>query len=78
MNISTSSQLGFLVNCDSFVPMRPEVPSPVSYFPYFDGKFLAVAASLNGGNNLKAFVKMLRQWFQTFGIIAIDSLFENF
>jgi len=38
------------------------VVMPVEYFPYFDGKYLAVAASLNGGNTLAAFVRMLQQW----------------
>jgi sedoheptulokinase len=35
---------------------------PVEYFPYFNGKYLAVAASLNGGNTMAAFVRMLQQW----------------
>ncbi|WAR02224.1 SHPK-like protein [Mya arenaria] len=57
------------LDCEGFVPRKPEVPSPVSYFPYFNSTFLAMAASLNGGNNLKAFVKMIQQWFQTFDVV---------
>jgi sedoheptulokinase len=34
----------------------------IEYFPYFGEKYLAVAASLNGGNTLATFVKSLQQW----------------
>ena len=67
MNISTSSQLCFPVHCSNFTPARSDNPSPISYFPYFDEQYLAVAASLNGGNVLTHFVKMLQQWFSEFG-----------
>ena len=55
------------VSCKGFVPSHSEAPTPVKFFPYFQGTYLAVAASLNGGNVLEAFVKMVQQWFQTFG-----------
>ncbi|KAH3885353.1 sedoheptulokinase-like isoform X2 [Dreissena polymorpha] len=68
MNISTSSQIGFRIDCPGFSPPKQDVPAPVSYFPYFDNGYLAVAASLNGGNILKAFVRMLQQWVGTLGL----------
>ena len=34
----------------------------MEFLPYFDGKYLAVAAALNGGNVLASFVAMLQQW----------------
>jgi pheromone shutdown protein TraB len=43
------------------------VVMPVEYFPYFHGKYLAVAASLNGGNALAAFVCMLQKWIHELG-----------
>lgn len=43
------------------------VVTPVEYFPYFDQKYLAVAASLNGGNALAAFVCMLQHWTHELG-----------
>ncbi|XP_031350796.1 sedoheptulokinase-like isoform X2 [Photinus pyralis] len=66
LNISTSAQLAFVV--ENYEPTNgpPEV-SPIEYFPYFHGKFLAVAASLNGGNALAMFVKMLQQWTMELG-----------
>ena len=42
--------------------------STVEYFPYFGKTYLAVAASLNGGNCLAAFVKMLQQWAVDLGL----------
>lgn len=67
MNISTSCQMSFQVLCSDFIPPRLDSPSPVTYFPFFDRKYLAVAASLNGGNVLANFVKMLQEWFSAFG-----------
>lgn len=68
MNISTSSQVCYPVLSSEFIPPRFEVPTPISFFPFFNGQFLAVAASLNGGNSLSAFVRMLQNWFSTFGV----------
>lgn len=66
LNISTSAQIAFVA--ENFEPTndKPGV-SPVEYFPYFGGKYLAVAASLNGGNALATFVRMLQQWTKELG-----------
>lgn len=32
------------------------------YFPYFEDRYLAVAAALNGGNALATFVSTVQQW----------------
>lgn len=61
LNISTSAQLAYLMD-PSFQPEPSPAKPPISYFPYFNDRYLAVAASLNGGNALAAFVKMLQQW----------------
>ena len=45
----------------------PDPTAPVAYFPYFDKTYLAVAASLNGGNVLATFVHMLVQWMADLG-----------
>ncbi|XP_050720417.1 sedoheptulokinase-like isoform X2 [Eriocheir sinensis] len=62
INISTSAQMCFKMPQD-FKPAHhpPSTPSPIEYFPFFRS-YLAVAASLNGGNALAAFVRMLQQW----------------
>lgn len=66
LNISTSAQLAFVV--ENYQPTSgPPEPSAVEYFPYFENKYLAVAASLNGGNALATFVKMLQQWCMELG-----------
>ena len=45
----------------------PDPAAPGAYFPYFDRTYLAVAASLNGGNVLATFVHMLVQWMADLG-----------
>ncbi|XP_015913667.1 sedoheptulokinase [Parasteatoda tepidariorum] len=67
MNLSTSAQLSFLLPED-FKPPPTVSTSSIEYFPYFKGRYLAVAASLNGGNVLAAFVKMLQQWTHELGL----------
>lgn len=61
LNISTSAQLAFVV--EDYVPKIGATEAfPIEYFPYFESKYLAVAASLNGGNTLAAFIKMVQEW----------------
>lgn len=61
LNISTSAQIAYLME-PSFQPQPTPIPPPLAYFPYFNERYLAVGASLNGGNALATFVKMLQQW----------------
>ncbi|XP_068246527.1 sedoheptulokinase-like [Palaemon carinicauda] len=64
INISTSAQLCFRMP-QGFTPAEqspPACPQPVEYFPFFDDSYLAVAASLNGGNVLATFVRTVQQW----------------
>ncbi|XP_078080723.1 sedoheptulokinase [Mustelus asterias] len=67
LNISTSAQLTFALMPAFLPPARPNPNASVTYFPYFDGIYLAVAAALNGGNVLASFVEMLKQWTQELG-----------
>ena len=69
LNISTSAQLAFQMH-EHFVPPRMDSTSSVEYFPYFKKRYLAVAASLSGGNVMAAFVRMLQQWTHQFGEYA--------
>lgn len=62
LNISTSAQLAFVVNSISDLGCNT-----VEHLPYFNNSYLVVAASLNGGNVLATFVKMLQQWMLEFG-----------
>jgi len=39
----------------------------VEYFPYFNDSYLAVGASLNGGNVLATFVQSIQSLLSTFG-----------
>lgn len=64
LNISTSAQLTFAMPADFKPPDSPHPHSSISYFPYFDSSYLAVAASLNGGNVLATFVEMLTGWMK--------------
>lgn len=72
LNLSTSAQLAFIMP-PLFEPIEHPVVMPVEYFPYFDGKYLAVAASLNGGNALAAFVRMVQQWTLELGFNVTQS-----
>lgn len=67
LNISTSAQLTFAMPADFKPPRSTQPTSSVSYFPYFDNTYLAVAASLNGGNVLASFVEILTAWMKDLG-----------
>ncbi|KAM3936370.1 sedoheptulokinase isoform 2-T2 [Leptodactylus fuscus] len=68
LNISTSAQLTFSMP-EGFQPENHPGPvQAVTYFPYFEDRYLAVAASLNGGNVFASFVTMLAQWTAELGL----------
>uniref|UniRef100_A0A8B9TQ98 Sedoheptulokinase n=1 Tax=Anas platyrhynchos TaxID=8839 RepID=A0A8B9TQ98_ANAPL len=73
LNISTSAQLTILMPPGFQPPETPDPSSAVTYFPYFNGDYLAVAASLNGGNVLATFVDMVSQWMEELGLQVQDS-----
>ncbi|XP_061104763.1 sedoheptulokinase isoform X1 [Conger conger] len=73
LNVSTSAQLTYAMPAGFEPPTTPDPSSPVSYFPYFDGTYLAVAASLNGGNVMATFVEMLTSWMKELGTDVDDS-----
>lgn len=62
LNISTSAQLAFVVSSISDMECQT-----IEHLPYFDNTYLVVAASLNGGNVLATFVKMIQQWMLDLG-----------
>nr|DBA34357.1 TPA: hypothetical protein GDO54_001924 [Pyxicephalus adspersus] len=73
LNISTSAQLTFSMP-EGFQPEdHPRPTEAVTYFPYMNNRYLAVAASLNGGNVFASFVRMLAQWMVDLGLEASDS-----
>lgn len=66
LNISTSAQFSFVI--EDYVPSEsPPDVLPLYYWPYFNKQYVAVAASLNGGNTLATFVRMLQQWVMDLG-----------
>ncbi|KFP01899.1 Sedoheptulokinase, partial [Calypte anna] len=73
LNISTSAQLTISMPLGFQPPETPDTSSAVTYFPYFSGDYLAVAASLNGGNVLAAFVDMVAQWTEELGLHVQES-----
>ncbi|XP_051256477.1 sedoheptulokinase isoform X1 [Dicentrarchus labrax] len=78
LNISTSAQLTFAMPPDFKPPKSPRPDSSISYFPYFEDSYLAVAASLNGGNVLATFVEMLAAWMKELDVELTDScLYEK-
>nr|XP_040036055.1 sedoheptulokinase isoform X1 [Gasterosteus aculeatus aculeatus] len=78
LNISTSAQLSFAMPANFKPPDSPQPASSVSYFPYFGDSYLAVAASLNGGNVMATFVGMLTSWMKELGAEVSDTgLYEK-
>ncbi|NXY72617.1 SHPK Sedoheptulokinase, partial [Glareola pratincola] len=73
LNISTSAQLTISMPSGFQPPETPDPSSAVTYFPYFNGDYLAVAASLNGGNVLATFVDMVAQWTEELGFQIQES-----
>ncbi|XP_074701604.1 transient receptor potential cation channel subfamily V member 1-like isoform X2 [Strix aluco] len=73
LNISTSAQLTVSMPPGFQPPETPDPSSAVTYFPYFDGDYLAVAASLNGGNVLATFVDMVARWTEELDCLLIMS-----
>ncbi|XP_053426055.1 sedoheptulokinase [Nycticebus coucang] len=73
LNISTSVQLAASMPSGFQPAQTPDPAAPVAYFPYFDGTYLGVAASLNGGNVLATFVHMLAQWMADLGLEVEES-----
>ncbi|XP_018100820.1 uncharacterized protein LOC734825 isoform X2 [Xenopus laevis] len=78
LNISTSAQLTFSMP-EGFQPEdSPDPAEPVAYFPYFSDHYLAVAASLNGGNVLASFITMLSDWIAELGLdIPVSTLYTR-
>jgi len=68
INVSTSAQVAFVMPPE-FKPSKwgGGKIDPVQYFPYMQG-YLAVAASLTGGNALAAFVQTIQGWCSELGI----------
>ncbi|KAM4760139.1 sedoheptulokinase isoform 1-T1 [Cyanocitta cristata] len=73
LNVSTSAQLTISMPLGFQPPEAPDPSSAITYFPYFNGDYLAVAASLNGGNVLATFVGMVAQWTQELGLQVQES-----
>ncbi|KAL2095053.1 hypothetical protein ACEWY4_009772 [Coilia grayii] len=73
LNISTSAQLTFAMPAGFTPSCVPDALSPIAYFPYFNGSYLAVAASLNGGNVMATFVGMLTSWMNELGVEISES-----
>uniref|UniRef100_A0A8D0L3E0 Sedoheptulokinase n=1 Tax=Sphenodon punctatus TaxID=8508 RepID=A0A8D0L3E0_SPHPU len=73
LNIGTSAQLTMPMPLGFQPPETPDPLSAVACFPYFSGNYLAVAASLNGGNVLATFVDMLAQWTAELGLEVQES-----
>ncbi|KAK9890940.1 hypothetical protein WA026_012279 [Henosepilachna vigintioctopunctata] len=68
LNISTSAQIAYVnKNLERRELAGPPRDNPMVHLPYFNNTFLTVAASLNGGNSLATFVKVLQQWILEFG-----------
>ncbi|CAG2164862.1 unnamed protein product, partial [Oppiella nova] len=73
LSIGTSMQLSILMD-KSFTPEKKSETmfKSIDYFPYFDGSYLSVAASLNGGNVLQHLVEFVRNTIKDMTDIEIS------
>lgn len=76
LNISTSAQIAYLKE-PLFQPDPTPLTPPITYYTYFNDRYLAAGASLNGGNVLAAFVKMLQQWTLDLGFSVPQCKFQR-
>ena len=67
INISTSIQLGFVMSEEQITCLGSACPPSLSFFPYFDGKLLALCAGLNGGNSLGYLAECIGKWIIQLG-----------
>ncbi|XP_065324926.1 sedoheptulokinase-like isoform X2 [Gordionus sp. m RMFG-2023] len=72
-NMGTSTQIALTMPSDFIPPYIHErhnikdlIP-PIEFVPFFDSRYLAIAASLNGGNIISLFIEMLQNWLSFFG-----------
>uniref|UniRef100_A0A8C8GTK1 Sedoheptulokinase n=1 Tax=Oncorhynchus tshawytscha TaxID=74940 RepID=A0A8C8GTK1_ONCTS len=72
-NRTDAAQLTNAMPLDFTPPNIADPTSSISYFLYFDGSYLAVAASLNGGNVVAILVAMLSGWMNELELEVSDS-----
>jgi len=81
LNFGTASQMAFQMP-DKFLPdkiLNHQSVSPITFLPYFDGRFLAVAASLNGGNVLDCICGLLSSWcYSLTGIFHVVTIIYHY
>ena len=57
---------------------QPTAQNIIEYFPFAQGRYLACAAALNGGNALSSFVAMIQAWNKSLGIeISTDEIWST-
>ncbi|CAB4066650.1 SHPK [Lepeophtheirus salmonis] len=66
LNLSTSAQIAFIIQESHFIPKDEN--EIIEYFPFFDNQYMAVAASLTGGNALAEFVHAVQCWVIDLGL----------
>ncbi|XP_072044100.1 sedoheptulokinase-like [Amphiura filiformis] len=77
INIGTSAQVVTRAP-KGFAPPTSKAASSVEYFPFFEGRYLKVAAALNGGNAIAAFIDMLHEWMSALGChVTKDSMYDK-
>uniref|UniRef100_A0A8D9F7G0 Sedoheptulokinase n=1 Tax=Cacopsylla melanoneura TaxID=428564 RepID=A0A8D9F7G0_9HEMI len=54
-------------SCSAAEVSPPSQQDHIEHFPYFNGNYIAVGASMNGGNCLATVVCTLQAWFKEFG-----------
>ena len=72
INIGTGAQVSVVVN--GKLKKIPDSSERYEIRPYFDGQYIAVGASLNGGRTLAAFAHALGEFIASFGSTEIPDM----
>ena len=71
MNISTSAQLAFVADHEFIHHNLSKIPTSIQIQPFFQDRFISVAAALNGGNCLATFVNVLSCWMKDLAVVDL-------
>ena len=67
LNINTSAQLALVVDNQ----LASTNIDSIECVPFTENRSMAVAASLNGGNNLSRFVDTVKSWIEELGAVGV-------
>jgi len=78
INISTSAQISKVSQKENFKFSDSHLPPSLLHLPYFDGLSLQTFASLNGGDAVSTFIRMVWNWTKKFSPnVTFDQIYKE-